>query len=300
MIGIQLNPSYDDETRRQRVFRGDILIYNALPALLGLCEHAGSMIREAFAPHDPEKAQYEISVEEFIKRAGPLKSSFTNGQRTKALMQQFLIAFGCDPMRTYYDLPRLRVVPSDDFLTSGVSYAYKAHRDTWYAHPVALVNFWLPVFDIPPECAMSMFPRYFREAVPNGSAGFDYDDWVANARHQAAQQVKADARPHPLPKARINAAGEFRIAGRGGDVMVFSGCHLHATAPNRAGKTRFSIDFRTVDLGDLQSGHGGPNPDSAATGTTLGDFLRVADLKPLDLSLIDVRRAHPAPQVVAA
>ncbi len=294
MIGIQLNPTYTDETRRQRVFDGDILIYNGLPGLIALCEHARSMIREAFAPHDPEKAQYALSVDEFIKRAGPLKSSFTNGQRTKQLMQQFVLAFGSDPMSTYFDLPRLRVVPSDDFLTSGVSYAYKAHRDTWYAHPVAVVNFWLPVFDIPPECAMSMFPRYFREAVPNGSAGFDYDGWVANARHQAAQQVKADVRPHPLPKAPIDTSGEFRIAGRGGDVMVFSGCHLHATAPNRAGKTRFSIDFRTVDLADLQSGRGGPNPDSEAIGTTLGDFLRVADLQPLDLSLIDVHRAHPA------
>jgi hypothetical protein len=300
MMGIVLNPSYGDELRRERVFKGDILIYNALPGLLALVEHAKGMIDEAFVPRDPEKAQYAMPVEEFIHRTAPLKSGFTNGQVTKALLQRFLVEFGCDPERTYYDLPRLRVVPSDDFLTSGVSYAYKAHRDTWYAHPISLVNFWLPVFDIPPECAMSMFPRYFNEAVQNASSIFDYDDWVANARTQAVQHVKQDTRPHPLPKQPIDTGGEFRIAGRSGDVMVFSGCHLHATAPNRAGKTRFSIDFRTVHLDDVIAGRGGPNPDSEARGTTLGDFLRVRDLQPFDVGRIDISRAHPAPRPIVA
>ncbi len=64
MIGIQLNPSYTDETRRQRVFDGDILIYNGLPGLIALCEHARSMIREAFAPHDPG----EGAVRPFCRR----------------------------------------------------------------------------------------------------------------------------------------------------------------------------------------------------------------------------------------
>jgi hypothetical protein len=300
MIGLILNPAHDDEQRRERVFKGDILIYNGLPGLMALVEHSKAMIAEAFAPHDPETAQYEMTVEEFIRRVAPLKSGFTNGQKTKELMREFLIEFGCDPDSTYYDLPRLRVVPSDDFLTSGVSYAYKAHRDIWYAHPVSLVNFWLPVFDITPECAMSMFPRYFNQAVENVSAVFDYDDWVKNSRTQAVTQVGQDVRPHPLPKEPIETAGEVRIAGRGGDVMVFSGCHLHATAPNRAGKTRFSIDFRTIDLGDVAAGRGGPNPDSDATGSTLGDFLRVSDLVPFDVSKIDLRRAHPAKQPVLA
>jgi hypothetical protein len=293
MIGIRLNPLLGDGERRARVFGGDILVYNGLPGLMALCEHAKGLIRDAYAPHDPETAQYAMPVEEFVGRTGPLKSAFTNGARTKELMQGFLTGFGCDPEKTYFDLPRLRVVTSDDYLTSGVGLALKPHRDLWFAHPVSAMIHWLPVFDISPQCAMSMFPRYYGEAVPNCSHVFDYDDWVANSRKLATQQIKAEARPLPRPDGPIDMAGEFRIAGRGGDVMVFSGCHLHATAPNRAGRTRFSIDFRTVNLDDLRAGCGGPNLDSRSKGSTLGDYLRVADLQPLDVREIDLRAAHP-------
>jgi len=41
---------------------------------------------------------------------------------------------------------------------------------------------------------------------------------------------------------------------------------------------RWSIDFRTVNVDDLASKRGAPNVDSASTGTSLRDFLRVADL----------------------
>jgi hypothetical protein len=244
------------------------------------------MVDEAFAGLDPERAQFELDVESFIKRVGPLKSAFTNGSKTKELCQQFIAELGCDLDRTYFDLPRLRAVPSDNFLTSGVSYAYKAHRDTWYSHPSQLVNFWIPVFPVTGQNTMSMFVGYFDKPVDNASEVFDYDDWVANSRFAAAKQVKAEERPHPVPRQPIDTHSEIRIAGGMGDAMMFSTCHLHATAPNNSGVTRFSTDLRTVNLDDLLSGAGPANIDSRATGTTLGDFLRASDLAPLDVSIL--------------
>ena len=47
--------------------------------------------------------------------------------------------------------------------------------------------------------------------------------------------------------------------------------------------TRFSYDLRTIDMSDYQEGRGPTNLDTAATGSTLGDFLRVADLEPLQV-----------------
>jgi hypothetical protein len=57
--------------------------------------------------------------------------------------------------------------------------------------------------------------------------------------------------------------------------------------PNTTDKTRFSIDFRTVNLDDLLKGDAAPNVDSACTGTTLGDFLRASDLEPLQNEVIE-------------
>jgi hypothetical protein len=78
-----------------------------------------------------------------------------------------------------------------------------------------------------------------------------------------------------------------------GGTLVFSAAHLHSTVPNTTDKTRFSIDFRTVNIDDLIEGVGAPNVDSACTGTTLRDFLRASDLAPLPEELIEryTRRA---------
>ena len=75
-----------------------------------------------------------------------------------------------------------------------------------------------------------------------------------------------------------------------GGVILFSGANMHSTVENNSGKTRFSIDFRTVNIEDLESGRAAPNIDSACTGTTLGDYTRASDLEPLPESLIEQYR----------
>ena len=59
--------------------------------------------------------------------------------------------------------------------------------------------------------------------------------------------------------------------------MLFSAAQLHSTVPNTCGVTRYSIDFRTVHLDDVWKKCGAANVDSAATGTTLRDYIRATD-----------------------
>ena len=56
--------------------------------------------------------------------------------------------------------------------------------------------------------------------------------------------------------------------------------------PNTSGGTRFSVDFRTVNLGDLAAHAGPENVDSESTGTTLRDFLRMETYEGLPEDLI--------------
>jgi len=283
LITIYLNREVDEPTRRESIYSGDFHLITGHPASLAIVDWARSLIAEVFGDADPERAQFDLSVDEFIERVSPLKSRFTNDDRTKELTRDLALAMGVDPDETYFDLPRLRVIPSDAYLTTGVSYAYKAHRDSWYGHPTNLVNYWSPVFDAVGENVMSMYPGYFHRPIENSSGDFDYDRWVAEARFAAAQQVGQENRPHPLPTEPVDDASEIRVAGRAGDILMFSTCHLHASAPNTSGVTRFSYDLRTIDMRDFREGRGPVNIDTAATGTTLGDFLRVADLAPLQV-----------------
>ncbi|HET6260569.1 hypothetical protein [Pseudonocardia sp.] len=281
MITLYLNRQIADDRRRESLFSGDFYLYTGQPGAAALVKHAESLIADTFGDLDPERAQFEMTVDEFIARVGPLKSEFTNGQRTKELCQEFAVTIGVDPDRTYFDIPRLRVIPAENFLTAGVSYNYKAHRDMWYGHPQQLVNYWVPVFPVVGDNVMSMYTDYFDKPVKNGSNAYDYDEWVAKHRHAAAEKITTDDRPHPLPLEDIDSRGEIRIAGSAGDVMMFSSNHLHASAPNLSGVTRFSYDLRTINIDDVRAGNGPRNVDSGATGTTLGDFLRVSDLAPL-------------------
>jgi hypothetical protein len=282
MVGLYINHSLADADRRALVFAGALIVSPRSDATAALCKHAVDMIREAFLPLDPERAQFELAVDDFVQRVGPLKSRFTNDGRTKELVRDVLAAAGCDLVDTYFDVPRLRVVPHGDYLTAGVSYAYKPHRDIWYASPTAQINWWMPVFSVTPERAMSFFPEYWDKPVANSSADFDYGEWCAVGRLNAVDQVKTDTRKHPLPREAVSTASEVRIAGTTGDAILFSSAHLHATAPNVSGLTRFSLDFRTVSLSDLRRGAGAINVDCRATGTTLGDFLRAQDFRPID------------------
>ncbi len=282
VITLYVNRPVGDDARRESLFDGNIYLHTGVPAADALAEHAKDLISEAFRGFDPQVAQFEMSVQEFIDRVAPLKAEFTNGQQSKVLCQAFAEALGCDPDTTYFDLPRLRVIPADNFLTSGVSYNYKAHRDMWYGQPQELVNYWVPVFPVVGENAMSVFVEYFDKPVRNASQNYDYDEWVQKHRPAAVIQTTADNRPHPLPEESIDSRSEIRIAGTAGDVMIFSSNHLHASAPNSSGVTRFSYDLRTINIDDLRNGRGPRNVDSGATGSTLGDFLRVSDLAPLN------------------
>jgi hypothetical protein len=278
MLTLYLNRDVDEPTRRESIYRGDFHLISGNPGALELVDWARTLIGDAFDGVDPERAQFELQLDDFVGRVSGLKTAFTNHERTKELVAAFIVGLGHDPEDTFFDLPRLRVIPSADYLTTGVSYNYKAHRDTWYAQPHAVVNFWTPVYDVVGENVMSMYPWYFDNPIANSSEVFDYDTWVAEARPAAASQVKKDERPHPLPSEPVNDASEIRVAGRAGDVLVFSTCHLHASAPNSSGVTRFSFDLRTISISDHEAGKGPRNIDNAATGSTLGDFLKVADL----------------------
>ena len=79
---------------------------------------------------------------------------------------------------------------------------------------------------------------------------------------------------------------QVRLICRAGGVILFSGAHLHSTVPNTSDHTRFSIDFRTVNLEDVRDRRGARNVDSACTGTTMGDYLRGTDLAHLPDHLV--------------
>lgn len=284
MLPVYFNRFISDYDRRSRIFSGAVFLYSAPAESTHVVEWIRECLADAFTGFGEVRQVHQMmKVERFAKTVDALKRHFTNHPITKRLCQELLVGLGCNPECTYFDLPRLRVAPPGDYLTTGVSYSYKPHRDTWYAHPTQLINYWVPVYDSEPSTVMSMFLEYFHRPLANTSGDWDYDSWVKNARYTAVQNIGVESRQHPVPAENLpDDVLDMRFVHNEGDLMLFSTCHLHASAPNLTDFVRYSYDLRTIHIDDLREGRGPVNIDAKSTGSTLNDFVRVSDLCPLN------------------
>jgi hypothetical protein len=151
----------------------------------------------------------------------------------------------------------------------------------------------MPVYDVEESNVMAFHPRYFSGATRNSSRDYDYFEWVQTGRTAAAQQIDMETRKQPELEQAIEMQPDIRVITPPGGILMFSGAQLHTTVPNTSGKTRFSIDFRTVNRSDVESGRGAPNVDSECTGTNLGDFLQATTLETLPQATIDAYLKQP-------
>jgi hypothetical protein len=293
MNTVFMDSSMSDELRREQLYNGQLFAYSNRASIRALCDFAGEMVREAFHPLDPLTAQFQMPVEKFVEIFGPLKPKFIHHPRTKEIIRNILQDFGCDVEDTFQDVPRLRAVTSDAYLTSGVGYAHHLHRDTWYSAPMQQINWWLPIFEMTSESSMAFHPAYWDKAVKNGSHEFNYYEWNSTGRASAAQHIKTDTRKQPKPEEPMNLDPQVRLVPEPGGVILFSGAQMHSTVPNTSGKTRFSIDFRTVNVADIKKGAMAHNIDSHCTGTSLRDFLRAKDLSPMPEEVVAILEPEP-------
>jgi hypothetical protein len=133
---VLFNPDITDEERRTRLYSGQVLVYSASPESLGLVEHAHNLIADAFGSNDPQTAQYDMPVEDFAALLADLKPEFLHHPESKERIKALLASLRSDLDRIYFDIPRIRTSTSDDYLTSGISYAFHPHHDTWFSAPV--------------------------------------------------------------------------------------------------------------------------------------------------------------------
>jgi hypothetical protein len=294
MNAVYLDSKMSDDARRRALYDGHLFLFSPTPGSLELVRLAREMARDAFAPLDPEAAQFSLPVEKYVDVLAALKPRFIHHPKCKTLLPQILRELGCDVGKTYFDVPRLRTATSNGYLTAGIAYAFHPHRDTWYSAPLCQINWWMPVYDIAPDNSMAFHLRYWDRPVRNGSADYNYAEWNRESRKNAAQHITDDTRRQPRPEELVELDPQVRLICQPGGIIVFSAAHFHSTVPNTSGRTRYSIDFRTVHLDDALAETGAANVDSASTGTTMGDYLRCTDLAHLPADLIARYDTSPA------
>lgn len=288
MNTVYFDSQVPESQRREQLYNGDLFVYSPVKSAAEMVQFTQELIRSHFGSLDPETAHNDLPVEEYAAILAELKPKFIHHPENKKFIQGILKELGCDLEKTHFDVPRLRTATSDNYLTTGIAYAFHPHRDTWYSAPMSQLNWWMPVFNIESGRSMAFHPNYWNKGVKNGSRTYNYQNWNANNRFNAAQHIKTDTRVQPKPEEPMTLEPQTRLITNVGGIIIFSGAQMHSTVPNDTGKTRFSIDFRTVNTDDLLARKGAPNYDSECTGTPMKDYLKGTDFSQVSDEIFDM------------
>lgn len=258
------------ETLKIAVYGGELFLLPASPSSLWLVESVKQALLELFHPvSDLRKIHEEYPAETIYRNMICLRKKISDPEYSKTFIAAITQPFGLPPEQTAFDPLRLRWnAPTEVFDEDAVYSAL--HRDTWYANPQCQINWWIPLFEVSKEQAFSFFPTYFNQPTPNTSHHFDYERWSTEIGFQSDKNTAAENYPTTTTRPPESARSGFSCGA--GNILLFSGAHLHRTAHNTSDLTRFSIDFRTVDLEDKLHGHGPPNMDNAAKGDASVDY----------------------------
>lgn len=280
-------------TMRQSLYEGELLVLTRLPAVADLVDYTRDQLTELFKPYDPELAHEHFDKAAIAKLLSEWKPLFIHSEQAKRLVRRVILQAGFSPHDTHYDLPKPRTSFPLDHLTAGIAYAFPWHRDVWYSAPSQQINWWLPVYTPRKDNAMGFDPESFSREVVNDSAAFDYYRNNRDRSRTGAQLTReVQARPAALDH---EARGELVLLPAPGEILLFSGAHLHRSIPNTSGNSRYSVDFRTVDVTDLRAGRGAPLVDVHCTGTAIRDFLNVADGAKFDEEFVTQCFGAPPP-----
>ena len=276
MVVVKATTAMGGEPRGQRIFDGELIVFRALDAMRLLVARADTMIRAAFTPHDPLTAHTKLAPAAYADIAeGPI-AAFAKDAGVADSYQAALVAAGVDPGRVYWDRLRLRIQPPGDSHMSRRVVNLAPHRDTWGSNVLAQHNWWAPIYPITAKRTLILYPAHWRQAIANTSGDWDYHELLT--RRQAGD----DSYPLlPVATGRVDDGNAWPCDINPGDLLCFSGAHLHASVPNTTPQTRFSTEVRTVCLDDLRHGCGAPNVDGTAPRQPLEWFNRMADGAPL-------------------
>ena len=140
-----------DKANISDIYKGGLMFLMASPSSQALCEFAIKVVEEIFESKIEDiNTKNDIDVQSFVSKAKKCKNIFTNDEHTKKLLKDLIR----DRYKLYqdddflFDVPRLRIVPNSNFLSSGISYNYKPHRDTWYGAGQDQLNHWMAVSNV--------------------------------------------------------------------------------------------------------------------------------------------------------
>ncbi len=261
-LQMRTKPHADYNQLAQTVFAGGIVVYQQLPEVQHWVRLTRDRLQTQFLPGPPSRAEYHLTESKFKQDCNQVQKAFEHDAKIKQQWTQVLAALGFDLRQTYTDKLGLRIVASQEAYNGRRLSTTPVHRDSWGSNLPSQINWWLPVYPVSEKNSLVFYPDYWDKPISNTSADWSYTDFkVEQAKQGATKKVTYPTAPYATESLPNKAAHTLVI--QPGDIVAFSGAHLHGGKPNTGDHSRISIETRTVVEDDVCQKRGAPNVDGA-------------------------------------
>lgn len=247
-------PGPPPEALSAAIFAGALVVFEGLAPVAALGARARAIIETVFGPGDPEAAEMRLQPADFRAAATEARKRVRTDPAIDGHWRRLMRTLGYAEADLSRDRIRLRVVPSRPEARGRFVRPLAAHRDSWGSGLACQINWWMPLYPLAPTRTLGLWPALFDTPVPNTAAEWDYDTLVSGRVPGYPVLPLATEAPDTAP---------LPITLPPGALLAFSAAHLHASLTDGSGRSRLSLDTRTVWAADAAAARGAPDVDGA-------------------------------------
>lgn len=240
-----------------RIFAGELLVFSP-SSMKTFLHQARAMIAEVLETDNLLQAHKSYNEKQFFAKTKELQAQF-NQKNYKDIFASCLQELQLPIEKMFWDTLGLRIVPPSHSHTGGFRSHIAVHRDTWGSGLQSQINWWAPLYKITKENSFGIYPSYWKKSLKNTTNQWSFQDYLVSRKKQkTGKAAEYPSAPTALeePKEQIKP-----VVIEVGELLAFSSAHLHGSMKNTTQQTRFSMEIRTLNTQDLQSGAGAPNID---------------------------------------
>ena len=238
---------------KEDIYSGRIFSFKKNSISLKLVAEIKNLISTSYEGHLDNFHHFEKHEDLSVKLINELK----NQKPFKELFKRFLTDIGFNQGKTYWDKFVVRIAPASDKFKPRENSRIGIHRDTWGTNIHQQINWWAPINDLDVKNTLIFYPDYFSKKVRNSTASWDLNVYLEKRKQNDFSYPSA-------PELLESLATDIKtlpITIEPGEILCFSGSHLHSSTKEKSLKTRFSYEIRTVCMDDIESNIQAPNID---------------------------------------
>ena len=238
---------------KEEIYSGRIFSFKKNPISLNLVAEIKNLISTNYEGLLDNFHHFEKHEDLSVKLINELK----NQKTLKDLFKSFLKDIGFNQGKTYWDKFVVRIAPASDKFKPRENSRIGIHRDTWGTNIHQQINWWAPINDLDVKNTLIFYPDYFSKKVRNSTASWDLNVYLEKRKQNDFSYPSA-------PELLESLATDIKtlpITIEPGEILCFSGSHLHSSTKEKSLKTRFSYEIRTVCMDDIESNIQAPNID---------------------------------------